>query len=83
MGGTSANRLTGALTGGLNGDVLGGTGGVESHTLTTAELAVHAHAAPALGNFIVGGDGKSRAFIQSTFRCNKTIVLFYDLFTNG
>jgi microcystin-dependent protein len=42
MGGSSANRLTG-LSGGLNGDTLGATGGSESHTLTTAQLASHAH----------------------------------------
>jgi len=42
MGGTSANRLTGA-SGGVNGDTFGATGGAETHTLTTAELAVHTH----------------------------------------
>lgn len=43
MGGVSANRLTG-LSGGINGDTLGGTGGVESHVLTDAELSSHSHA---------------------------------------
>lgn len=38
MGGTSANRLTGAVTGGLNGDVLGATGGEQSHTLVAFEV---------------------------------------------
>ncbi len=42
MGGVSANRLTG-LSGGVDGDVLGATGGAESHTLVTAELASHTH----------------------------------------
>jgi microcystin-dependent protein len=42
MGGTSANRLTNQ-SGGLNGDVLGATGGSETHALSTAELAVHSH----------------------------------------
>ena len=42
MGGSSANRLT-AQTGGLNGDTLGDTGGSETHTLTTAQLASHTH----------------------------------------
>jgi microcystin-dependent protein len=42
MGGTSANRLTG-LSGGVDGDVLGATGGAESHALTTAQLAAHQH----------------------------------------
>jgi len=42
MGGTSANRLTG-LSGGVDGDVLGATGGAESHTLLTAQMASHTH----------------------------------------
>lgn len=42
MGGTSANRLTNQ-SGGLNGDTLGATGGSETHTLSTAELASHTH----------------------------------------
>lgn len=45
MGGSSANRLTG-LTGGVDGDVLGGTGGAETHTLTTSELPAHDHNLP-------------------------------------
>lgn len=42
MGGSSADRLTN-VTGGIDGDVLGGTGGAESHALTTAQLATHNH----------------------------------------
>lgn len=42
MGGSSANRLTG-LSGGIDGDVLGGSGGLESHVLTLAQLAAHTH----------------------------------------
>lgn len=42
MGGASANRLT-DQTGGVNGDTLGDTGGSETHTLTTAQLAAHTH----------------------------------------
>src|SRR5688500_16313168 len=42
MGGVSANRLT-DQPGGINGDVLGETGGVETHTLTTAQIPAHAH----------------------------------------
>jgi len=58
MGGTSANRLTG-LTGGVNGDTLGGTGGEEAHTQTIAEMALHGHPwrqADAVGSSgLVGG----------------------------
>lgn len=42
MGGTSANRLTGQ-SGGVDGDVLGGSGGGETHTLDTSEMPAHAH----------------------------------------
>lgn len=42
MGGSSANRLTG-LSGGVDGDVLGATGGLETHTLSVGELAAHTH----------------------------------------
>lgn len=46
MGGTSANRLTlptASTVGGIDGDVMGGTGGAETHTITTAQLASHTH----------------------------------------
>lgn len=42
MGGVSANRLTGQ-TNGIDGDVLGGTGGAETHTLDTTQIASHQH----------------------------------------
>jgi microcystin-dependent protein len=42
MGGSSANRLTNQ-TGGLDGDTLGATGGAETHTLTTDQIAAHQH----------------------------------------
>jgi len=42
MGGTSADRLTG-LSGGLNGDTLGATGGAETHLLTSAESGLPSH----------------------------------------
>ena len=51
MGGASANRLTGT-SGSVNGDTLGGTGGAEQHTLTTAQLATHSHV---MGDFSDSG----------------------------
>lgn len=42
MGGTSANRLTG-VSGSVNGDTLGGAGGAETHTLSTAQMPSHTH----------------------------------------
>lgn len=42
MGGVSANRLTNQ-TGGLDGDVLGATGGAETHVLLTAQMPSHNH----------------------------------------
>lgn len=42
MGAVSANRLTG-LTNGIDGDILGGTGGEEAHTPTLAETFQHSH----------------------------------------
>lgn len=47
MGGSSANRLTNQ-SGGVDGDTLGGAGGAETHTLTTAQLASHSHSATSL-----------------------------------
>ncbi len=43
MGGVSADNLTNVAGDGLNGDTLGATGGSETHTLTTAQLAAHTH----------------------------------------
>lgn len=66
MGGPSANRLTG-LSGGVDGDILGGTGGDQKHDLTHLEsgLPSHAHTTqlrdtgPAGGGFISGYEASS------------------------
>jgi microcystin-dependent protein len=42
MGGTPANRLT-DQPGGVDGSILGASGGDEVHTLTTAEMPSHTH----------------------------------------
>jgi microcystin-dependent protein len=56
MGGTSANRLTNQ-SGGIEGDTLGATGGAETHTLTTAQLAVHSHNYTYTAGGAAGGGG--------------------------
>lgn len=58
MGGTSANRLTG-LSGGVDGDVLGGTGGAESVTLTTNHLPASGLTLPAY----LTGSGASPGYL--------------------
>lgn len=43
MGGSAANRITSAGSG-ITGTTLGSSGGTQTHTLQTAELAAHTHA---------------------------------------
>lgn len=50
MGGSTANRITAAGSG-ITGTTLGANGGTETHTLTTAQLASHAHAERTSDNF--------------------------------
>jgi microcystin-dependent protein len=69
MGGSSANRLTG-LSGGVDGDVLGATGGAETHTLTEAQLAAHTHSLPF--NAVGGGAVSGTRVTTSTANSNTT-----------
>ena len=57
MGGTSANRLTGA-SGGVDGDGLGNNGGSETHALTSAQNAAHSHTVPNNGLSAQSGNGQ-------------------------
>lgn len=41
MGGVPANRLTAAVTGGIDGSAVGNAGGQQAHVLTVPELPVH------------------------------------------
>ena len=66
MGGSSADRLTNQ-TGGVNGDTLGGSGGSETHTLTTAQLAAHTHDAGTY-NISTGGDAAQSSTNGAVFR---------------
>jgi len=65
MGGTSADRLTG-LSGGVNGDNLGATGGSETHTLTIAQMPAHDHGGGTVGTShksdVSGGGARTHPF---------------------
>lgn len=43
MGGSAANRVIGSLTGSVDGDTLGASGGEEGHTLTLGQMPSHTH----------------------------------------
>lgn len=86
MGGTSANRLTGAgFTGGVDGDVLGGVGGAESHATTAGEspsldtstIAVDSTGGGPQSNVLLsaslGNPGTAHNNVQPTIILNKII----------
>ena len=60
VGGVLADRLTG-LTGGVDADTMGNTGGDEKHTLTIAEIPAHTHTTPRGGADMLRGDSASEA----------------------
>ncbi len=43
MGGSAAGRITSSSTGGANAITIGGSGGAQTHTLSTTEIPSHAH----------------------------------------
>lgn len=71
MGGTSANRLTNQ-TGGLNGDLMGATGGAETHTLTEAQMPSHTHTITYGRNDVNGGGGTNPSYLESTGQTETT-----------
>lgn len=70
MNGTNASRLPNSVTGSVSGTTLGGTGGLETHTLTTAQLASHNHTATDAGHthLTVGNAGVSGALGTASVR---------------
>lgn len=85
MGGISSkNRLTG-LSGGLNGDTPGATGGVETHTLTEAQMAVvdpdskltdptHAHNSTVATNRSGGNAGSDNGIFVNVWWNGSTLL---------
>jgi microcystin-dependent protein len=86
MGGSSANRLTAAVSGGVNGDTLGGSGGLETKTLTIDNLPDTHHykvsagindvasgASGARANPLDQGGGEAINIVQPTFILNYII----------
>lgn len=55
MGGSAANRLTNAATGGVAGATLGAAGGEQAHVITEAEMAAHNHSYSNGGNYGANG----------------------------
>jgi microcystin-dependent protein len=76
MGGVSANRLTG-VSGSVNGDTLGATGGEEAHVLATGEVPTHNLAAAGSGgsNKVTGYNsaGSAHNNVQPTIILNYII----------
>lgn len=66
MGGSSANRLVGTLTGSVNGDTFAATGGEEGHTLLTAEMPAHSHTYNSTNTGGSGAYGWAGGSTQST-----------------
>lgn len=65
MGGVSADRLTN-LPGGVNGDVLGATGGVQSHVLTLQQSPAHDHGGTSGAGGAHGHESRMNPFAESS-----------------
>ena len=64
MGGASANRMIGGVSG-LNGDTFGAAGGVEQHALAISELASHTHGMDTAGTTVLNTAGGGNAVTVS------------------
>ena len=65
MGGSAAGRLTATVMS-PNGNTIGATGGSQTHTLSTAELASHTHNVPIPG--VSGGSSRDTAASSGNFQ---------------
>jgi len=61
MGGTAANRITSASTGGANSTTLGGAIGSQTHQLLTGEIPSHDHTV-GYANTAASGSGRNSVF---------------------
>jgi microcystin-dependent protein len=69
MGGTAASRVLGVLSGSVDGDTLGATGGEEGHDLTIAEMPAHTHSQAIYqlnGDRVQGGGNNNTRVTQSS-----------------
>lgn len=71
MGGVSADRLTG-LTDGVNGDTLGAAGGLESTTLTIAQMPLHGHPFRLSTQSGASSDDNGGLLVNANTQSNKT-----------
>jgi microcystin-dependent protein len=79
MGGSSQQRLTG-LTGGVDGDTLGASGGEQSVSLTEAQLPAHSHGA---AKPFLSGDDQTRNSLVATQTSRDATFQGYETSTGG
>jgi microcystin-dependent protein len=75
MGGTAASRLTNTGVGnpGVNGTTLGATGGVDRHTLSSAQMPAHSHPTYAQSNGAITNSGGT-TYVTSSGNSNTTLT---------